>query len=64
MVSPDQIESMYTEPLNIALSDFKSDHHPTHSFDDLNKIIWYVCKGNKKVHKFDPKSRFRKEKVL
>ena len=29
---PSQIESIYTEPLFIALSDFKSDHHFNHSF--------------------------------
>ena len=45
--SASQIESIYTEPLSIALSDFKNDHHSNHSFEDLNNIIWSVCESKK-----------------
>ena len=43
--SPSQIECIYTEPLSIVLSDFKSDHHSNHSFDDLNNIIFLFVKA-------------------
>ena len=43
--SQSQIESIYTEPLSIALSDFKSDCHSNHSFEDPNNIIWSVLKA-------------------
>ena len=55
---------IYTEPLGIALSYFKSDHHSNHSFDDLNNIIWYVCQSNMKVYKSDPKYRLKRNKNL
>ena len=59
--SPSQIESRYTEPLSIALGDFKKRyHHSNHSFDDLNNIIWSVCESSMKVYKSDPKSRLKK----
>ena len=62
--SPSQTESIYTEPLSIALSDFKSDHHFNHSFEDLNNIIWYVCESNMTVNKSDPKSKLKKKKTV
>ena len=62
--SPSQIESIYTEPLSIALSDFKSDHHSNHSFEDLNNIIWSVCESNMTVYKSDPKSKLKKKKTV
>ena len=62
--SPSQIESIYIEPLSIALSDFNSDHHSKHSFDDLNIIIWSVCESNMEVCKFDLKSRLKKKKTV
>ena len=43
--SQSQIESIYTEPLSITLSDFKSDRHSNHSFEDPNNIIWSVLKA-------------------
>ena len=62
--SPSQIESIYTEPLSIALSDFKSDHHFNHSFEDPNNIIWSVCESNNTVYKSDPKSKLKKKKTV
>ena len=62
--SPSQIESIYTEPLSIALSDFKSDHHSNHSFEGLNNIIWSVCESNMTVYKSDPKSKLKKKKTV
>ena len=54
----------YTEPLNIALSDFKSDHHSNHSFEDLNNIIWSVCESNMTVYKSDSKYKLKKKKTV
>ena len=62
--SPSQIESIYTKPLNIALSDFKSDHHSYHSFGDLNNIIWSVFENNMKIYKSDPKSGLEKKNTV
>ena len=62
--SPSQIESIYIEPLDIALSDFESDHHSDHSFDDLHNIIWPVCESNMKICKSDLKSRLQKKKTV
>ena len=55
---------MHTEPLGIALSDYKSDHHSNHSSDDLKNIIWSVCESNMKVYKSDPMSRLEKKKTM
>ena len=59
-----QTESIYTEPLSIALSDFKSDQNFNHSFEEVNNIIWSVCESNMTVYKSDPKSTLKKKKTV
>ena len=56
--------NLFTEPLSIALSDFKSDHHSNHSSEDINNIIWSVCESNMTVYKSDPKSKLKNKKTV